>query len=344
MQTSTLISGPLSLGDLLDRTFRLFRARVGILTLTAAILLVPVGLLSSVVTGRFMVGYMDLLQGLAVETSPFETETALLEGMGNILSYAGWIFLISLLNMAALALASLTTSVHAVDFLHGQERTLGQGLRTAMGRFWALIGLFVLRAIAIAGATLGVLIVLGVVFFLLFIILSGAAFIFADDSGGPTSAVAIIGVVILFMCLYLLMILLVVAPVIYLSARWIAAVPGLVAERLGPIAAMQRSWELTQRGVWRVIGYFVLLGLLSIIVISLPVSVVQQILIFLSPLPMDVSFGISAAIGSIVSVFWQPLYAIALVLLYYDLRVRRESYDLTLRVEQLEADVREMQL
>src|SRR5690606_22645735 len=105
--------------------------------------------------------------------------------------------------------------------------------------------------------------------------------------------------------------------------------PGIIAEQLGPIASLQRSWELTQRGVWRIIGYVVLLGVLNMFVLASPVWLIQ-LLLSLVPLPAEVFLGISTAAGSIISIIWQPLYAIAIVLLYYDLRVRHESYDLTL--------------
>jgi hypothetical protein len=49
--------------------------------------------------------------------------------------------------------------------------------------------------------------------------------------------------------------------------------------------------------------------------------------------------GVSSGLGIIGGVLWAPLAAVAVVLLYYDLRVRKESYDLALRVERLEAEV-----
>ena len=55
MQDTYPFSRPLSLGDLLDRTFRVYRARFGVLTLTAAVLLVPVGLITGALTGQFMI-------------------------------------------------------------------------------------------------------------------------------------------------------------------------------------------------------------------------------------------------------------------------------------------------
>jgi hypothetical protein len=46
--------------------------------------------------------------------------------------------------------------------------------------------------------------------------------------------------------------------------------------------------------------------------------------------------GIASGLGQIMSIIWLPMQSAALVLLYYDLRVRGESYDLALRIEQME--------
>ncbi len=55
------ISGPLTLGDLLDRAFRIYRARFGLLILTSAIFLVPLGILSGISSGVIMTSYFSLL-------------------------------------------------------------------------------------------------------------------------------------------------------------------------------------------------------------------------------------------------------------------------------------------
>jgi hypothetical protein len=50
--------------------------------------------------------------------------------------------------------------------------------------------------------------------------------------------------------------------------------------------------------------------------------------------------GLSTALGQLVTIVWLPLQVVAMVLLYYDLRVRAESYDLALQIEQLETQAR----
>ena len=51
---------------------------------------------------------------------------------------------------------------------------------------------------------------------------------------------------------------------------------------------------------------------------------------------------VSTAIGSLFSVLWAPFNAGALVLLYFAFRVRKESYDLELRIDRMAAGLDEV--
>jgi hypothetical protein len=53
-----------------------------------------------------------------------------------------------------------------------------------------------------------------------------------------------------------------VAVPFVLLTGWAASLPALVTERLGPIEAMKRSWELTRGLRWQVFGGFFVLGLI----------------------------------------------------------------------------------
>ena len=94
--------------------------------------------------------------------------------------------------------------------------------------------------------------------------------------------------------------------------------------------------------VLRSVGYVILLYLITAIVVSIPTGLIQQLLLFALPSSaMPVVISVSTAISSLFTVVWTPLYVCAVVLLYYDLRVRAEGYDLSLRVQQLEAEMQE---
>ena len=134
------------------------------------------------------------------------------------------------------------------------------------------------------------------------------------------------------------MLALALVPALYLSSRWLAALPGLVVEHWGPREALRKSWQLTKGQVRRCLGYSLLLFLLNFLVLTLPFLLIQWVIVIVVPSgEVTLANTLSSAASAFAGIFWQPLYAAALVLFYYDLRVRREGYDLALRVGQLAA-------
>ncbi|MGN6791092.1 MAG: hypothetical protein ACTHJW_01740 [Streptosporangiaceae bacterium] len=132
-----------------------------------------------------------------------------------------------------------------------------------------------------------------------------------------------------------------VIPALLLTA-WLAvmaslAVPVVVLERRGPFAAIGRSWRLILNSYWRVFGIFCLTYLITStisFVINLPLG-------FASGLVGSVAAGSKAtvsvalviyAIGEIVIASLTGTIEIGvIVLVYADMRMRKEGMDLVLR-------------
>jgi len=114
----------------------------------------------------------------------------------------------------------------------------------------------------------------------------------------------------------------------WLFTRLAFVLPALYAEQSGVSKALERSWELTRGAFWRTLGLFLLLGVMLYVVsmVLTPVFVGAAALIPEIPLWLRVSLGLSL-IG-ISSAIIYPLFAIGATLMYFDLRVRREAFDL----------------
>jgi hypothetical protein len=123
---------------------------------------------------------------------------------------------------------------------------------------------------------------------------------------------------------------------IWILVRWSVAVPALLAEGKGPIQAIQRSWDLTRDNWWRLFGILVVVVLLQSVmnwvlgVASLPIAIAIP---FVSPL---VRGSIAVTVTTLGSAVVTPILYLCIVLLYFDLRIRKESFDL----DQLAAQVR----
>jgi hypothetical protein len=328
------ITGPLSIPELLDRTFRALRARFGVLMLSAAIVMVPLGILTLLLTGRFMTGYFEFLE--LTMADPDMVDAAFDDFLGEMLGYLGALFLLSLLYIISSSLVSLMSMHHIQRFLHGETSTVGEGWRVAMRRVLPLIGMQILQILAIGVVSMVIAVVVGVLIFGVAFVFGGIVSVIEDQSASVFLAM---GLVILFLVGYLLLIILMLAPTIYFMGRWLVAAPCLVLEGLGPVQALKRSWTLTKGRIWRGIIYVVLLTIFSYVVIGLPLGIAQWIAMIAMPSQLALIGIISTVVGYILNLFYQPFYATGTVLFYYDLRVRAEAYDVALRVAALEAEL-----
>ncbi|HTC23031.1 MAG TPA: hypothetical protein VK688_01635 [Gemmatimonadales bacterium] len=108
-------------------------------------------------------------------------------------------------------------------------------------------------------------------------------------------------------------------------------VPALVVESLTPGAAMGRSWSLTRDHRLRMLGLFCVIFILLVV----PYIAVMGVFGVIAALISSSGSGAGAAlllvgvvIAAILQLLLSPLYQAALVIAYYDLRVRKEGFDL----------------
>jgi hypothetical protein len=131
---------------------------------------------------------------------------------------------------------------------------------------------------------------------------------------------------------------LLLVPGIWLGVAFAVSVPALLLERIGPFAALGRSFRLVRGRWWASFGT-VLVGFVLVWIIA---TIVQAIVLAVPTLIADenrVVFAVSTVIGGTVgSIMTLPYTAAVITLMYFDLRVRKEGLDLQLIEEG--ADVR----
>lgn len=336
------ISGPLTLGGLIDRAFRLYRNHFGPLLMTAAVFLVPLGIVTGILTGSFMTGYLGMVDNMINVLDSPSGEPELEEVMSLFAPFAGFMGIYILLAIVGLVLqgiVNLALTAHALSILRGRVLTVRESISVAWSRLPAFIGKSIVQGLAIFGATLGVLLIFGCAIALLVFGVGGGLSIFDESLGssGEPGIIAIVGIFVMVICLYLVAIIFMLVPTLYLSARYIAATVGLVDQHWGPVESLRQSWALTKGQTWRCIGYFFLLGVLTLVIINFPIGLAQNIVqLFVGMEMIGPITGIFAAATSLMAVLWTPFQVAAVVLFYFDLRVRQENYDLELRLEQLE--------
>ena len=131
-------------------------------------------------------------------------------------------------------------------------------------------------------------------------------------------------------------VLLCVLPGVYLWVAWTVAAPVLLLEDLRGWKAMKRSRQLVKGRFWSTFGVVVLVAILTGIVQAIFVGILAGVV---SVSGNEVAVAIADAIGQTASgVLTTPLSAAVLTVLYFDLRVRKEGFDLELLSRRMGVD------
>ncbi|VAW30882.1 hypothetical protein MNBD_CHLOROFLEXI01-1670 [hydrothermal vent metagenome] len=108
--------------------------------------------------------------------------------------------------------------------------------------------------------------------------------------------------------------------------------PVIVLEHRTATEAIQRAWDLARRRIWWLIGFMLLLGLFGQLVVTLPA--ILSVFIINSVVGSSVSATtttlIQQVIGLLLNLIYLPLQLTCVTLLYFDVRVRTEGFDLAL--------------
>ena len=136
----------------------------------------------------------------------------------------------------------------------------------------------------------------------------------------PTALVTIITTLALIASAILMLIIIGIPLFFYLLVIWFFAIPAVVIEGRDGISALNRSRELTLGSWWRLFRIGVVYALIFA-AIAIPCGIVSAILGFVRP---ELSaIGIAVTVALMISIYY-----VGSVLVYLDLRVRKEGYSL----------------
>lgn len=136
----------------------------------------------------------------------------------------------------------------------------------------------------------------------------------------------VIGVVLGFILL--------IVPGVWLYAAWSVAIPALVVERVGPLRALRRSRQLVS-GRWRASAAVLLLANVMVGVVGGVLTELLGGLALGSDPTVAAAVVVSTLSGIVVTILLQPFTATVYTVLYYDLRVRKDGYDIERLAEDL---------
>ncbi len=314
METAEL--RPLSLGELLDRTFTLYRNHfwvfVGIMAIPASI-----GIPANYLILHFESGTL------------FRAGPPTVPSPGLILGFLAGYFAFFVLGVVVYSVA-VAAVTHAVSEAYlGRKATVRDSYRSIRGKFWRLIGVVLNLMLRITG----ILFLVGIVAGGLVVGIGAAITLIPGFAGGQAAVAVLVGLFVLVLYAAALV------AMIYLALRYSVSIPALMLENLGILATVRRSVQLTRGRRGQIFISFLLAAIISyvgLIVFQLPFFIPMMITMGRGhglPNWLALMTAVSGAVGGSIT---GPILMIVLVLSYYDTRIRKEAFDLQFMMASLD--------
>jgi len=286
---------PLSLGELLDRAFLLYRRNFWLfagITLIPAVLILP------------MQFFLLRNRGTPFPWNPPSPQSHA-EAYGYVFLFVYW-FIYAMVQGA--------TTFAVSDAYLGRPSTVREAYGKVRGRFWRVIGV-----------TLGVGIrVFALIFlFVVLAVIMGVALTAAltGGRGAPSTFAALFAMGLVFAGM---------AFAVWVGVRYAVSIPAVLLENIKARAAIRRSVDLSlgRRGqafVAILLGFVVTYAMAFLFQGPFYAGIALTKMKGQLPAWLVLAMSTSSTIGGVIA---GPLLMIILVVFYYDLRIRKEAFDL----------------
>jgi len=272
---------PLSVGEILDRTFTLYR---NYFILFIGISAIPHVFVLAVSLAQTFTLYPSGVPMPGTSRSPVPQFPS---GQGMAL-YFGLAFLAVIVSFATLLLSQGATVTAVSELYLGRTITIKESFQRVLGDLGTLFGVLVLNGLAVLAG-------------LLFLIIPG----------------------------------------IFVMCRLLVSVPAALLEQRNSVDALSRSWELTKDSAGRAFLIVILYFSLSMAAAALFAFPFEMLMILEknNPAMIVVFLGLTQVGAFVANVLVTPVMTIASSILYYDLRVRKEAFDLQVMMAPLAGPV-----
>lgn len=310
---------PSSLGEILDRTAQLYHSRFLVFL---GISVVPTGVILALACVVGLIAAWWNVAG-AHSVSP---------GAGTVLVvlFVLGVALLALPILLAVTALSAAAMSHAVSLIHlGGTATIRDAYKSAWRLGWRYIWLYLMQGIFVMAAPIAVWIAI-------LLALTAATTLSQKAGVGNLAGGAFVGLTA-FLSFAVL-----AGFAIWMFLRLSLAFPTAVVEEMGAWRAVKRSFALSQGTKGRIFLLFLLVAALNWL-LSMAVTFFMAILVALIPGINSPQYAQAAGVAMLLIVYAasfaaqslvKPVYGIALVLFYYDQRIRKEGFDIELLMQQ----------
>lgn len=206
----------------------------------------------------------------------------------------------------------------------GREATIGGSYRRVFSPevLWRFAGAASLKTLMVFGPILPPMLVV-----------IGASAAVASDPSPSMTALAVVGAAGL-------MILAMLPLVMFLATKLAFVEPAVLLEHYGIWASIKRSWGLVAGFSWQLFGLMLVVVIIVSVVSGLIAGPTSVMITMRNLKHLPVGSGIYAAhmtLFGIAHMLTTPVISIAIILFYYNMRIRKEGFDLQLLAMELDA-------
>jgi hypothetical protein len=306
---------PRSVQEILDHAFRLYRRYFFTFLAITAVVFVPVNMLVQLLNVAVQ-GNNAQLQRSTFSNSTFNS--SINQSLTTVLVLSLLLIGLSVLGglLQYLSQGALTSAV--ADSHLDRPVSFGGAYRAMFQHLGPLLGAIALQVLIGIGIFLPAIAV--------FVLSIGAL------AGGGESG---LGAGFTFICLGFLLMLISFIFYLFVFVRLSVIVPAIMVENLGPVEGVRRSWQLVQGYWWRTLGLVFLLGLINFVISAGPAFLITLLVgLFTRSVDPVMSTAITGVVTIITQALYIPLELTAITLYYFDLRVRKEGFDLETALSQ----------
>jgi membrane-anchored glycerophosphoryl diester phosphodiesterase (GDPDase) len=227
--------------------------------------------------------------------SPFSTEAPIPGDVDSTLVTSVVMGIIQVLVIQPFLTAAVAKA--SADVYLGREVVVGPTFRYAVSRIHSILWITILLVLVV--------------------LLPGLVLVIFAALGAEEVAVVLAILMIVFL--------------VIVFVRFVFGSTVLVVEGKNGSKALRRSWELAKGSFWKILGTLVLAGIMASVVEG--VLAVPGALAFAAIGPGGWPF--LAIGGSLAAILTTPFTTLITVLLYFDLRIRKEAFDLEVMAQEM---------
>lgn len=308
---------PLSIGDIFDTAFDLYKRNFALFAGVTALVQVP----AQIAFGAVLL-WADFDRFGGKSRNPAE--------VGAMFAALGIAFVALIVYHFLYLAQSGALAIAVSERLLGRPIGIGESYRRLRPAFGRLVSAWVMIDLLLAACTGALFLVFSM--FAFFIV--GAAAMAAGSSGEP-------GVVIMIITVILMAGVPLLGFIALLTVFGVFATQAVVFEGSGGSAALSRNWALLRGRFWPPFWCAVVLtfivGALHLALLGSVEMILQYALYSWFPLSHLAETVVEQSISTVLSLFIQPFVMVSLTVLYFDQRVRREGFDIDLALYERES-------